>query len=288
MAVAREVATTVIRVLIVDDEPAMLRALGAHLCARGYQVDLADTGETAISRGTTNSYDLAIVDLGLPGIGGLEVVHGLRAHSSMPIVVLSAWHDEARKIHALDAGADDYVTKPFGMGELLARLRAVLRRDRPVHLAPPVVETVDFRIDVAAKRATKADGTEIALTPTQWHLVEILVRNPDHLVSQRELLEEVWGPSYLNQTNYLRQFMAQVRRKFEPDPAHPRYFLTATGHGRTVRPVARDGHRVVDHCVSRSSARFSSSTFTAGSPRMPSARPSVYLSTSARTRASES
>ena len=226
-----------IRALIVDDEPFMLRALGAHLQVHGYEVDLADTGEGAITRSMSNSYDLAIVDLGLPGIGGIEVVHGLRTHSSMPIVVLSAWHDEARKIQALDAGADDYVTKPFGMGELLARLRAVARRNRIVHEAPPVVDTADFRIDVAAKRATKTDGSEIVLTPTQWRLVEILVRTPDHLVSQRELLEEVWGPTYVHQTNYLRQFMAQVRRKFEPDPARPRYFLTQPGLGVRFVPA---------------------------------------------------
>jgi two-component system KDP operon response regulator KdpE len=219
------------RILIVDDDQPLLRALGAHLKARGYDVDLVDTGEAALSRGATSAHDAAIVDLGLPGIDGIEVVHGLRGWTSIPIIVLSARHQDVQKIRALDAGADDYVTKPFSMGELLARLRAALRRAKPGEEALPVVETADFRIDLAAKRATDADGAEIKLTPTQWHLVEILVRNPDRLVSQRKLLEDVWGPSYVNQTNYLRQFMAQVRHKFEPDPTHPRYFLTEPGMG---------------------------------------------------------
>jgi two-component system KDP operon response regulator KdpE len=219
------------RILIVDDDRPLLRALDAHLKARGYEVDLVETGEAALSRGATTAYDAAIVDLGLPGIDGIEVVHGLRGWTAIPIIVLSARHQEAQKIRALDAGADDYVTKPFGMGEFLARLRAALRRSKPGEEVLPLVETDDFRIDLATKRATHTDGSEIKLTPTQWHIVEILVRHPDRLVSQRTLLEEVWGPSYVEQTNYLRQFMAQVRHKFEPDPAHPRYFLTEPGLG---------------------------------------------------------
>ena len=219
------------RILIVDDERPLLRALGAHLEARGYEVDLVETGEAALSRGATSVHDAAIVDLGLPGIDGIEVVHGLRGWTSIPIIVLSARHQDSQKIMALDAGADDYVTKPFSMGELLARLRAALRRAKPGEEVLPVVETSDFRIDLSTKRATSGRDGEIRLTPTQWHLVEILVRNPDRLVSQRQLLEEVWGQSYVNQTNYLRQFMAQLRHKFEPDPAHPRYFLTEPGLG---------------------------------------------------------
>ena len=219
------------RILIVDDDRPLLRALGTHLKARGYEVDLVETGEAALSRGATSVHDAAIVDLGLPGIDGIEVVHGLRGWTSIPIIVLSARHQDAQKIRALDAGADDYVTKPFSMGELLARLRAALRRAKPGSETLPVVETADFRIDLTIKRASDSTGAEIKLTPTQWHLVEILVRNPDCLVSQRKLLEEVWGPSYVNQTNYLRQFMAQVRQKFEPDPSHPRYFLTEPGMG---------------------------------------------------------
>ena len=218
-------------ILVVDDERPMLRALGAHLRARGYEVDLVESGEAALSRAATSAHDAAIVDLGLPGIDGIEVVHGLRGWTSIPIIVLSARDQESMKILAFDAGADDYVTKPFSMRELLARLRAALRRAKPGDELLPVVETDAFRIDLGMKRAASAAGDEIRLTPTQWHLVEILVRNPDRLVSQRKLLEEVWGPSYVNQTNYLRQFMAQLRQKFEPDPARPRYFLTEPGMG---------------------------------------------------------
>jgi two-component system KDP operon response regulator KdpE len=227
------------RILIVDDERPLLQALGVHLQARGYEVDLVETGEAAISRAATRPHDAAIVDLGLPGIDGIEVVLGLRGWTSMPIIVLSARHQDLQKIAALDAGADDYVTKPFSMGELLARLRASLRRVRPADgVESPIVETPDFTIDLVNKCAADGAGREIKLTPTQWHLVEILVRNPGRLVSQHQLLAEVWGPSYTNQTNYLRQFMAQVRRKFEPDPARPRYFVTAPGLG--VRFVALD------------------------------------------------
>ena len=224
------------RILIVEDERPLLRALGTHLEARGYEVDLVETGEEALSRGATSAHDAVIVDLGLPGIDGMEVVHGLRGWTSIPIIVLSARHSDGQKIMALDAGADDYVTKPFSMGEFLARLRAALRRAKPGDEVLPIIGTPHFRIDLSVKRATDADGAEIKLTPTQWHLVEILVRNPDRLVSQRQLLEEVWGPSYVNQTNYLRQFMAQLRQKFEPDPAHPRYFLTEPGMGIRFLP----------------------------------------------------
>jgi two-component system KDP operon response regulator KdpE len=233
------------RVLIVDDEQAILRALGANLKARGYDVDLLETGEAALSCAATRPHDAAIVDLGLPGIGGIEVVRGLRGWTSIPIIVLSARHEEAQKVAALDAGADDYVSKPFGMGELLARLRAALRRAAPADDAAAVVETGDFRIDLVAKRVTNASSADVRLTPTQWHLVELLVRNPGRLVSQRQLLAEVWGPTYVEETNYLRVFMAQIRRKLEPDPSRPRYFLTEPGMGiRFVpAPEAEDGIR---------------------------------------------
>jgi len=219
------------RILVVEDERPMLRALGAHLQARGYEVDLVESGEAALSRAAAGSHDAAIVDLGLPGMDGIEVVHGLRGWTSIPIIVVSARDQEAMKILAFDAGADDYVTKPFGMRELLARLSVVLRRATAGGELLPIVDTPDFRIDLGMKRATDSAGDEIRLTPTQWHLLEILVRNPDRLVTQRNVLEEVWGPSYVNQTNYVRQFMAQLRRKFEPRPARPRYFLTEPGMG---------------------------------------------------------
>jgi len=220
------------RVLVVDDERALLRAVGVHLRARGYEADLVETGEAAIAKSATGQYDVAIVDLGLPGIDGIEVVNGLRGWTSIPIIVLSARHEHTQKVQALDAGADDYVTKPFNMEELLARLRAALRRSSAdPEPAMAVVQTVDFCIDLVTKRIIDAAGAEIRLTPTQWHLVEILVRNAGRLVSQRQLLQEVWGPTYVDQTNYLRQFMAQLRRKLEPEPARPRYFLTEPGMG---------------------------------------------------------
>ena len=219
------------RVLVVDDERPILRALDANLRARGYEVDLAESGEAALSCAAARPHDAVIVDLGLPGMGGLDVVRGLRGWTAVPIIVLSARHEEAEKVAALDAGADDYVTKPFGMGELLARLRAAMRRASPGDEAPVVVDTPDFHIDLVAKVATGVDGHEIRLTPTQWHLVEVLVRNPGRLLSHRQLLQEVWGPQYGEETNYLRVFMAQIRRKLEPDPSRPRYFVTEPGMG---------------------------------------------------------
>jgi two-component system KDP operon response regulator KdpE len=225
------------RVLVVDDEQAMLGALGAHLRARGYEVDLAFTGEAALSSAADRPHDAAIVDLGLPGIPGIDVVRGLRGWTSLPIIVLSARHQETDKIATLDAGADDYMTKPFGMGELLARLRAALRRAGPPIDAAVVVETEHFRIDLGDKRVTDRNGVDMRLTPTQWHLIEVLVRNPGRLVSQRQLLEEVWGPTYVDQTNYLRVFMGQIRRKMEPDPSRPRYFVTEAGMGIRFVPA---------------------------------------------------
>jgi two-component system, OmpR family, KDP operon response regulator KdpE len=214
---------------VVDDEAPIRRALGINLRARGYQVDLAETGEAALELATRHHPDVVVLDLGLPGIDGVEVIEGLRGWSTVPIVVLSARDAEAAKVAALDAGADDYVTKPFGMDELLARLRAALRRTAPVEEAA-VVETPDFRIDLAVRRVTNTAG-EVKLTPTEWHLVEVLVRNAGKLVGQRQLLQEVWGPEYHDETNYLRVFMAQVRRKLEPEPARPRYFITEPGMG---------------------------------------------------------
>jgi two-component system KDP operon response regulator KdpE len=217
------------RVLVVDDEPQIRRALGINLKARGYEVDLADTGEMALDVAARSHPDVVVLDLGLPGIDGVQVIEGLRGWSTVPIIVLSVRESEAAKVAALDAGADDYVTKPFGMDELLARLRAAVRRATPAEEAP-VVETPDFTIDLAAKRVTR-DGAEIRLTPTEWHLVEVLVRNAGKLVAQRQLLHEVWGPEYDDETNYLRVFMAQVRRKLEPEPSQPRYFMTEPGMG---------------------------------------------------------
>jgi two-component system KDP operon response regulator KdpE len=216
------------RVLIVDDEPQIRRTLELNLAARGYQVDLAASGESALEL-VRHHPDLVILDLGLPGIDGLEVVSRLRASSKVPILVLSARETEAAKIAALDAGADDYITKPFGMGELVARVRAALRRAAPPGASAQVV-TPHFTIDLTAKRISGPHG-DVKLTPTQWHLVEVLARNPGRLVTQRQLLQEVWGPAYSDETHYLRVFMAQVRRKLEPDPSQPRYFITEPGMG---------------------------------------------------------
>jgi two-component system, OmpR family, KDP operon response regulator KdpE len=218
------------RVLVVDDEPQIRRALGVNLRARGYQVDLAETGEQALDLAARHHPDVVVLDLGLPGIDGVEVIQGLRGWSQVPVIVLSVRESERDKVAALDAGADDYVTKPFGMDELLARLRAALRRAAPTD-EEAVVVTPDFTIDLSVKRVTNAVGAEIRLTPTEWHIVEVLVRHSGKLVAQKQLLQEVWGPAYETETNYLRVFMAQVRRKLEPEPGQPRYFFTEPGMG---------------------------------------------------------
>jgi len=223
------------RILVVDDEPQILRALATNLKARGYQVDLAPNGEAALALAARTHPDLVILDLGLPGIDGTDVIRGLRGWTSVPIIVLSVREREGDKVAALDAGADDYVTKPFGMDELLARLRAALRRAIPGEGEDAVVETEHFAVDLAAKRVRTAEG-EVRLTPTEWHIVEMLVRNPGRLVTQRQLLQGVWGPQYEKETNYLRVYLAQIRKKLEPDPAKPRYFITEARMGHRFEP----------------------------------------------------
>jgi two-component system KDP operon response regulator KdpE len=222
------------RVLVVDDEPQIVRALQANLRVRGYDVDVAATGEDALDLAARRHPDIVVLDLGLPGISGIEVIEGIRGWSRVPILVLSVRDAESDKVRALDAGADDYVTKPFGMDELLARLRAAVRRAVPAE-EEAVVVTPDFTLDLSAKRVL-AGGQEVRLTPTEWHLLEVLVRNPGKLVSQRMLLQEVWGPQYERETNYLRVYMAQLRRKLEPDPAQPRYLRTEPGMGYRFVP----------------------------------------------------
>ena len=224
------------RVLVVDDEQAIRRTLDENLRARGYLVDVAADGETALELAVTHRPDVVILDLGLPGIDGVEVVRGLRAWATMPIIVLSVRNSEPDKIAALDAGADDYVTKPFGMGELLARLRAAERRGA-VSLEQPTVHTADFVIDLAAHTVTATSGEQIRLSSTEWHVLEVLTRNAGKLVTHRQLLQEVWGPGFGTETNYLRVYVAALRRKLEPDPSYPRYFLTDVGMGyRFVDP----------------------------------------------------
>jgi two-component system, OmpR family, KDP operon response regulator KdpE len=218
------------RVLVVDDEQPILRTMAVNLRARHYDVDVAATGEEALVLAARHHPDAVVLDLGLPGISGIEVIRGLRGWSSVPILILSARDDRTNKVAALDAGADDYVTKPFDMEELLARLRAALRRGAVAPAEAPIVETDDFTVDLQVKRVTSSAG-EIRLTPTEWHLVETLVRNAGRLVTARQLLEEVWGPQYTDESGYIRVHLAHVRRKLEPNPSQPRYFLTEPGIG---------------------------------------------------------
>jgi two-component system, OmpR family, KDP operon response regulator KdpE len=223
-------------VLIVDDDRQLLRALRVNLTARGYQVFLAPDGRSGLALASQHHPDLVIVDLGLPDLDGIDVVTGIRGWSSVPIVVLSARHAEQAKVNALDAGADDYVTKPFGIDELLARIRAALRRAGPD--ADPdesVVRTDVFTVDLAAKRIQR-DGAPVRLTPTEWHLLEVLVRNAGKLVTHRQLLREVWGPKYESEVNYLRVYLAQLRGKLEADPARPRHLITEPGMGYRFEP----------------------------------------------------
>ena len=222
------------RVLVVDDEPQIARALAINLRARHYEVDIAGTGEAALALAAERPPDVVVLDLGLPGLDGFDVIRGLRGWSKVPILVLSARQDSSDKVEALDLGADDYVTKPFGMDELLARLRAAIRRGAPGEDLP-VVTTATFTVDLAARRVTRA-GVDVRLTPTEWHLLEVLVRNSGRLVSQRQLLQEVWGPAYERETNYLRVYFAQLRRKLEDDPSRPRYLVTEPGMGYRFEP----------------------------------------------------
>lgn len=218
-----------IRILVVDDDVQINRALDINLRAHGYDVTMAATGEEALASAAASPPDLVLLDLGLPGLDGVDVIRGLRGWTTTPIIVLSAREGDANKVAALDAGADDYVTKPFSITELLARVRASLRRHQPVAEAP-VVETADFTVDFVAGRVTR-EGAAVRLTPTEWAIVEHLVRNVGRLVTQRQLLQSVWGPQYESETNYLRVHMAAIRRKLEPTPGQPRYFVTEPGIG---------------------------------------------------------
>jgi two-component system, OmpR family, KDP operon response regulator KdpE len=223
------------RVLVIDDEPSILRALRINLSARGYHVSTAGDGASGLAAAARDRPDVIILDLGLPDMDGTAVIYGIRGWTAIPVIVLSAWGQETQKVAALDAGADDYVTKPFGMDELLARLRAAVRRALP---APdePVINTGDFTVDLAAKQVLRGDGSAIRLTPTEWQLLEILVRNSGRLITQRQLLREIWGPGYETETNYLRVYLAQLRRKLEPEPSRPRYLLTESGGGYRFKP----------------------------------------------------
>ena len=219
-------------VLVVDDEPQIVRALRINLSARGYRVITAHDGTAALRAVAETKPDVVVLDLGLPDMDGNEVIAGLRGWTTVPIIVLSARGDSSDKVQALDAGADDYVTKPFGMDELLARLRAAFRRST---VSSPddmdaVVETGSFTIDLAAKKVLR-EGKEVHLTKTEWGVLELLVRNRGRLVAQKQLLHDVWGPSYETESHYLRVYLAQLRRKLEPDPSRPRHLLTEPGMG---------------------------------------------------------
>jgi two-component system KDP operon response regulator KdpE len=222
------------RVLVVDDDPQLARALRITLRAAGYEVIMAPDGRTALREAAAQHPDLVVLDLGLPDLDGTEVLRGLRPWFTGPVLVLSARADSQDKVGALDAGADDYVSKPFDMAELLARLRALLRRGI-AEAEGPVVRTDHFTVDLAAHQVT-VDGTVVRLTPTEWELLSALVRAPGRLVGQRQLLQAVWGPAYEKETHYLRVYMGQLRRKLEPDPAHPRYLNTEPGMGYRFTP----------------------------------------------------
>ena len=218
--------------LVVDDEPALVKALSINLRARHWEVITAADGAGALEAAAKRRIDVVVLDLGLPDLDGIEVIEGIRGWSKVPIIVLSARHDSDEKVAALDAGADDYVTKPFGMDELLARLRAMVRRALPADDSDdsPLVEAGSLIIDLARKKVSR-DGDDVRLTPTEWHLLEVLVRNRGRLVSPQQLLGEVWGPGYRTETNYLRVYSAQLRRKLEDDPSHPRHLITEPGMG---------------------------------------------------------
>lgn len=216
-------------VLVVDDEPQLLRALSINLRARGYTVVTAATGAAALREAAQRPPDVVVLDLGLPDMDGTEVLHGLRGWSRVPILVLSARPDSRDKVEALDAGADDYVTKPFDMEELMARLRAMTRR-HDGSTAAPLVQTTAFTVDLTDSRVER-DGETVHLTPTEWRLLEALARHPGRLVTQPQLLRQVWGPGRESETHYLRLYMAQLRKKLEPEPARPRHLLTEPGMG---------------------------------------------------------
>jgi two-component system, OmpR family, KDP operon response regulator KdpE len=246
----------VTRVLVVDDEPQILRALRINLRVREYHVDVAATGTQALEMAARHPPDLVILDLGLPDVDGVEVIEGLRGWTKAPIIVLSGRTDSTDKVEALDAGADDYITKPFGVEELLARMRAAVRRTGTAEDRPRI-RLGELIVDLAAKRVTRqaavtaggglagaeghpAQPDDIRLTPTEWHLLEVLLRNPGKLLSRNQLLTEVWGPGYADATGNLRLYMAQLRRKLEPDPARPRWLITEPGMGYRYQPSPDD------------------------------------------------
>ncbi|MET7331124.1 response regulator [Nonomuraea sp. NPDC005650] len=220
------------KILVVDDEPQILRALRINLAARQYEVAVAENGSSALRQAAEWHPDLVVLDLGLPDIDGVDVIHGLRGWTRIPIVVLSGRAGNQDKIDALDAGADDYVTKPFSIEEFLARIRAVSRRAAIHEAELASIQIGEHTVDLVGK--TVSGGQR--LTPTEWHILEILLRNPGKLIPQRYLLTEVWGSKHVKETHYLRQYLAQLRKKFERDPAHPVHLITEPGMGYRFTP----------------------------------------------------
>jgi two-component system KDP operon response regulator KdpE len=225
------------KVLVVDDDPRILRTLRINLTAHGYRVVLAPDGGAALRAAADEHPDVIVLDLGLPDMDGTDVIAGVRGWTNVPIIVLTARTGGAETVKALDAGADDYVTKPFGMAELLARLRAAVRRAAVVPVdGEATVDAGDFVVDLAAKKVRRADDTEVHLTPTEWGVLELLVRHRGKLVGQRDLLRTVWGPNYGSETNYLRVYIAQLRRKLERHPGQPKHLITEAGMGYRFEP----------------------------------------------------
>lgn len=224
------------KVLVIDDEPALARALAVNLRAAGWEVATAHDGRSGLAAAADLHPDVVVLDLGLPDLDGTEVLEGLRGWTQVPVVVLSARQHGDDKVEALDLGADDYVTKPFAMNELMARLRAAVRRGQePTGPEASVLAVGDLEIDFARKRVAKG-GTDVRLTPTEWAFLELLARNVGRLVPRAQILKEVWGPAYARETHYLRVYAAQLRRKLEDDPAHPRHLVTSAGLGYTLEP----------------------------------------------------
>lgn len=226
------------KILIADDDPQILRALRITLGARGYEIVTVANGAEAVNAAITQRPDIFMLDLGMPELDGIQVIHALRGWTHAPILVVSGRTGAADKVEALDAGADDYVTKPFSIDELLARIRALTRRV-PNQESAPITRVADIAIDLAAKSVTKetTGGTELVrLTPTEWQVLEVLVRNAGRLVTRQSLLTEIWGSEHITDTGYLRLYIAQLRKKIEPDPSRPRYLLTEAGMGYRFRP----------------------------------------------------
>jgi two-component system, OmpR family, KDP operon response regulator KdpE len=224
-----------VRILIADDDPQMLRALRITLGARGYDVVTAGDGRAALDAAIATHPDLVVVDLGMPGLTGIEVIEAIRGWSQVPVLVVSGRSESWDKVEALDAGADDYVTKPFSADELLARIRALSRRTPAAAVDEPVVRIGDATVDLAA-HVVQRDGATVRLTPTEWRMLEVLVRNAGRLVTRETLLTEVWGPQYTNDTGYLRLYLSQLRKKLEPEPGAPRYLVTEAGMGYRFVP----------------------------------------------------